>query len=116
MRRIAFAALISIASTSAWAKDISCTGIMIDIDIDARMDFPYAVVYDETNARTCMLDQGPAGHDPLRGLCNVGETCTISGPYKRQIRNTYILDFGDRRVHVEAPQGSPPRLEVPSGK
>jgi hypothetical protein len=77
---------------------------------------PYAEFYDAENYRTCLLDRGRAGHDPLRGLCNVGETCTISGPYKRQIRDTYILDFGDRRVHVEAPEGSPPRLEVPSGK
>jgi hypothetical protein len=116
MRRIVLGAVVAIASTSAMAKDISCTGTLIDVDIDPRMDFPYAVIYDAENYRTCLLDRGRAGHDPLRGLCNVGETCTISGPYKRQIRDTYILDFGDRRVHVEAPEGSPLREKVPTRK
>jgi hypothetical protein len=116
MGRILLGAIITIASTSSMASNISCTGTLIDVDIDQRMDFPYAVVYDSENYRTCMLDRGRAGHDPLRGLCNVGETCTISGPYKRQVHDTYILDFGDRGVHVEAPKGSPLRQEVPSGK
>ena len=89
------------ADVGTLAKDISCTGTMIDVDIDARMDFPYAVVYEQANARTCMLDRGPAGHDPLRGVCNVGERRTISGPYKRQVRETYILKFMGRKVHVE---------------
>jgi hypothetical protein len=116
MKRIVLGTIMAIASASAMAKDISCAGTLIDVDIDPRMAFPYAVVYDAENYRTCMLDRGRAGHDPLRGLCNVGETCTISGPYKRQIRDTYILDFGDRGVHVKALEGLPLRQEVPSGK
>jgi hypothetical protein len=86
------------------AKDISCSGILIDVDLDPHMDFPYAVVYDNDNYRACMLDRGHAGHDPLRGICNEGESCTISGQYKRSVRDhTYFLDFSDRRVQVKGP-------------
>ena len=103
MRYLALVAVLAVASSGAMAKDISCTGILIDVDADQRMDFPYAVVYDVENYRTCMLDRGHAGHDPLRGICNQGETCTISGPYKRSVRdNTYFLEFGDRREQVKA--------------
>jgi hypothetical protein len=77
----------ALAGNIAVAKDISCTGTMSDVVNDPRMAFPYAVVYDIENHRTCML----------RGLCNAGETCTISGPYRRQNNETYIFDFGDRR-------------------
>ena len=101
----------ALAGNIAVAKDISCTGTMSDVVNDPRMPFPYAVVYDIENHRTCMLDRGPAGHDPLRGLCNAGETCTISGPYQRQNNETYILNFGDRRVNVKGPTH-----EVPSGR
>ena len=62
----------ALAGNIAVAKDISCTGTMSDVVNDPRMAFPYAVVYDIENHRTCMLDRGPAGHDPLRGLCNAG--------------------------------------------
>jgi hypothetical protein len=106
MKRFVLATMIAMTTSSAIAKDISCTGTLIEVDTDQRMAFPYAVVYDTENNRTCMLDRGRAGHDPLRGLCNVGEPCTISGPYQRQIRDTYMLNFADRRVHVEAPKGS----------
>jgi hypothetical protein len=102
MKRLALAAAaIALATAAANARDtISCSGTMIDVDIDARMAFPYAAVYDASNSRTCMLDRGPAGHDPLRGICNAGEHCTISGPYKRHVRETYFFDFGDRAVSV----------------
>ena len=101
----------ALAGNIAVAKDISCTGTMSDVVNDPRMAFPYAVVYDIENHRTCMLDRGSAGHDPLRGLCNAGETCTISGPCRRQNNETYIFDFGDRRVNVKGPAH-----EVPSGR
>jgi hypothetical protein len=89
-------------SSAALANEVTCTGTMIEIDLDARAAFPYAVVYDSEAGRTCMLDRGPAGHDPLRGLCNAGESCTITGPYRRRIRETYFLNFADQKVRVEA--------------
>jgi hypothetical protein len=104
--RSAIAAALAIASTVANARDsISCTGIMIDVDIDPHMSFPYAAVYDANNSRTCMLNRGPAGHDPLRGICNAGERCTISGPYKRRVRETYFFDFSDSKVSVSGVAG-----------
>ena len=101
----------ALAANTAVAKDISCTGTMSDVVNDPRMAFPYAVVYDIENHRTCMLDRGPGGHDPLHGLCNAGETCTISGPYRRQNNETYLFDFADRRVSVKGPTH-----ELPSGR
>jgi hypothetical protein len=109
---IAAASLLAIGMSTAMARDISCTGPMIDVDLDPRMAFPYAAIYDPDHNRTCMLDRGPAGHDPLRGICNPGETCSISGPYKRNVRETYFLDLMDRRVTVKRPE----RGEAPSGK
>ena len=44
------------AGNIAVAKDISCKGTMSDVVNDPRMAFPYAVVYDIENHRTCMLD------------------------------------------------------------
>jgi len=111
VRQPALIVTAALAGNIAVAKDISCTGTMSDVVNDPRMAFPYAVVYDIANHRTCMLDRGPADHDPLRGLCNAGETCTISGPYQRQNNETYILNFGDRRVNVKGPTH-----EVPSGR
>jgi hypothetical protein len=88
MRRIVLGAFVAaIASSAGMAKDISCTGVLIDVDIDPRMAFPYAVVYDADNYRTCMLDRGPAGHDPLRGICNQNE----KAPSAAHTCGTYVI-------------------------
>jgi hypothetical protein len=102
-KHFAITAVIGLLTTAAFAKNnvVSCSGTMIDVDLDQRMDFPYAAVYDADNYRTCMLDRGPAGHDPLRGVCNAGQQCAISGPYKRRVRDTYFLRFGDPGVNVK---------------
>jgi hypothetical protein len=103
MIRTTPAIMFTLASSAAFAANISCVGTMIDIDIDPRADFPYAAVYDEENGRTCMLNRGTARHDPLRGLCAVGQRCTIKGTYRTKIGNTYYLDFG-RDAGIEGPR------------
>jgi hypothetical protein len=65
----------------------------------ARADFPMAVVYDDSNSlagytRTCVLDLGRAGHWPLRGACQNGERCVLSGPYFKRIGSTYYMREG----------------------
>src|SRR5258707_15867044 len=97
------AIMLAVASSAALAAKISCTGTMIDIDTDPRADFPYAAVYAQENGRTCMLNRGRAGHDALRGLCAVGQRCTIKGTYRKKIGNTYYFDFG-RDADIEGPR------------
>ena len=92
--------------------DITCSGTLIDVDVKPGAVWPLAVVYDIEGRRACVIDRLNAGHDPLRGACNVGEGCTVSGIIGRKIGETYFLDRWD----AKAPAGSPPGLEVPSGK
>jgi hypothetical protein len=75
--------------------------------------WPCAVVYDIEGHRACMIDRLNAGHDPLRGMYNVGERCTISGSYKRKIGfGTFLMKVWD----AQAPEASPLREEVPTGR
>jgi hypothetical protein len=65
------------ASTIAVAqkRTVTCSGILIEVDMIAGAAFPMAVVYDNTdelNTRTCVLDVGRAGHWPLKGACWTG--------------------------------------------
>jgi hypothetical protein len=63
---------------------VTCTGILIEVDMKLGADFPMAVVYDDSDpggTRTCVLDLGHAGHWPLKGACWTGEKCVLSGPY-----------------------------------
>ena len=58
-----------------------------------------AVIYDntdDTNAHTCVLDVGHAGHRPLRGACSEGEKCRLSGPYLKKIGQTYYMRVWDK--------------------
>ena len=86
-----------------WRTKITCTGILIEVDMTPRADFPMAVVYDNSDElkwRTWVLDLGHAGHWPLRGACWVGEKCVLSGPYYKKIGNTYYMREWDK---AEAP-------------
>jgi hypothetical protein len=76
------------------SRVVTCTSILIEVDINPRADFPMAVVYDNTdplNTHTCVLDLGRAGHWPLKGACWTGEKCVLSGPYFKKIGNTYYM-------------------------
>jgi hypothetical protein len=93
------------ASTIAVAqkRTVTCSGILIEVDMIAGAAFPMAVVYDNTdelNTRTCVLDVGRAGHWPLKGACSTGEKCILSGPYFKKIGNTYYMRAWDK---AEAP-------------
>jgi hypothetical protein len=82
---------------------VTCTGILVEVDMNPRADFPMAVIYDNTDmsaTRTCVLDVGHAGHWPLRGACEPGEKCRIIGPYFKKIGNTYYMRQWDK---VETP-------------
>jgi hypothetical protein len=85
---------------------IACTGILIEMDMNADADFPMAVVYDNTESpsRTCVLDLGHAGHWPLKGACYTGEKCVLSGPYFKKIGNTYYMREWDKAESPDHPQ------------
>ena len=100
-------ALIVGGSTIAVAQKptVTCTGILIEVDMIVGAAFPMAVVYDNTDelksgTRTCVLDVGRAGHWPLRGACWTGEKWILSGPYFKKIGNTYYMRAWDK---AEAP-------------
>jgi hypothetical protein len=114
MIRIAPIVLFAIASSAALAKDIACSGTLIDVDMKPGAAWPLAVVYDIEGHRACVIDRLNVGHDPFRGACNVGEGCTVHGSIGRKISETYFLD--PMRWNAEAPADSPLRREVPSGK
>jgi hypothetical protein len=67
---------------------ITCTGTLVDIQTRA-VGWPLAVIYDASSRRTCMVDRAGAEHDPMKP-CHVGETCRISGSYRR-VGNTYSI-------------------------
>jgi hypothetical protein len=107
--KYALAALFTaLAVTSANAqlnksRVVTCTGILIEVDMNPSADFPMAVVYDNTdalNTHTCVLDLGRAGHWPLKDACWTGEKCVLSGPYFKKVGNTYYMRQWDR---AEAP-------------
>jgi hypothetical protein len=87
---------------------VTCIGILIEVDMEPGADFPMAVIYDDTDS-TCVVDLGHAGHWPLKGACQNGEKCRISGPYFRKIGNTFYMQAWDHAEHV------PPYDEIPSG-
>src|SRR3974390_1416404 len=85
------------------AQKITCTGTLIEEDMNPRADFPMAVVYDNRdslNSRTSVLDHAPAGPRPLKVACWLGEKCILSGPYYKKIGNTYYMREWDK---AEAP-------------
>jgi hypothetical protein len=94
------AALCIAGSFPALAQNrITCTGILIAVDMVPRAMFPMAVIYDNTeefNPHTCVLDVGPAGHWPLRGACSEGFKCRISGRYFKKIGHTYYMREWDK--------------------
>jgi hypothetical protein len=86
---------------------VTCTGILIEVDMNPHADFPMAVVYDNTespNSHTRVLDLGRAGHWPLRGACSPGQKCVLSGPYFKKIGNTYYMREWDKAKDPDHPQ------------
>jgi hypothetical protein len=75
--------------------EVTCTGILIPVDMVPHADFPMAVIYENgdgsSNSHTCVLDLGHAGHWPLRGDCWEGEKCVLTGSYFKKIGNTYYM-------------------------
>jgi hypothetical protein len=83
---------------------VTCTGILIEVDMNPGADFPMAVVYDDSDtigSHTCVLDLGHAAHWPLRGACYTGEKCVLKGPYFKKIGNTYYMKEWEK---AEAPE------------
>ena len=81
------------------SKRVECVGVLVEVDMVERADFPMAVVYDNSNflaAHTCVFDVGRAGHWPLRGPCAPGEQCRLIGPYFKKIGDTYYMRAWDK--------------------
>jgi hypothetical protein len=87
-------------------RTVTCSGILIEIDMNPQADFPMAVVYDNTDpsTRTCVLDLGHTGHWPLKGACWVGEKCVLNGPYFKKIGSTYYTREWDKAEAPDHPQ------------
>jgi hypothetical protein len=97
---------VNVSVAHAQKNRIACTGVLIEIDMDADADFPMAVVYDNTESpsRTCVLDLGHTAHWPLKGACYAGEKCILTGPYFKKIGNTYYMREWDKAVSPDHPQ------------
>ena len=99
---ILIAALYLAVGQLAWGQSkrtVECVGVLVEVDMVERADFPMAVVYDNsdlTKAHTCVLDVGRAGHWPLKGACQPGEQCRLTGPYFKKIGNTYYMRTWDK--------------------
>jgi hypothetical protein len=86
---------------------VTCTGILIEVYMKPHVDFPMAVVYDNTESpftHTCVLDLGHAGHWPLRGACSPGQKCVLIGRYFKKIGNTYYMREWDKAEDPDHPQ------------
>ena len=86
---LAAAVLLGMGPASAQSNRVTCTGILIDVDLRAGDEWPLAVIYDMTGHYTCTIDRRGSGHDPLRP-CSVGEKCRIVGTF-RKIGQTYSI-------------------------
>jgi hypothetical protein len=85
-------AMLAPAAESASAQStryITCTGILIDVDVRTRAQWPLAVIWDADGNYACTVDREGSGHDPLRP-CNAGEKCRIVGTF-RKIGQTYSI-------------------------
>lgn len=82
------AAAVALATPAAAQPSITCTGTLIDVDTQAKADWPLAMIYDQSG-RVCTVDRGGAGHDPLRP-CSVGEKCRVVGTF-RKIGQTFTI-------------------------
>jgi hypothetical protein len=94
-------------SAGAQKNRVTCTGLLIEVDMNPNADFPMAVVYDDTDSvapHACVLDVGRAGHWPLKGACWVGEKCVISGKYFKKIGKTYYMREWDKAEAPDHPQ------------
>jgi hypothetical protein len=96
----------------AQSKHVSCDGILVEVDMVPKADFPMVVVYDNTDTRTfeahtCVLDVGHAGHWPLRGVCWPGERCILSGSYYKKIGHTYYMRAWDKAEAPDHAKGQP---------
>jgi hypothetical protein len=92
MRKILLAVTLVALSSPAFAqsREVTCTGILVDVDMKSNAPWPLAVIYDANGGYTCAIDRLNAGHDPLRP-CDVGERCSVVGIYTKKIRQTYLI-------------------------
>jgi hypothetical protein len=74
------------------AADFTCTGVMVPLELSVKADWPLTVIYDAKEGRTCLIDWGRAGRDPLRGSgCEPGAECRVIGSYRKKIGQTYFI-------------------------
>lgn len=103
---VAVGLLLSIGTVRAGAqKQITCTGVLVDVWLNSKAMWPLGVIYDATNNYTCSIDRLHAGHEPLKP-CNVGEQCRVTGIASRTLgypdlgNPTYVIQ---QIISVERP-------------
>ena len=77
---VAVGASCIVASHPAFAQNVravTCTGILIDVWLKPRAEWPLAVIYDATDHFTCTIDRQNHGHDMKP--CAAGEKCRVVG-------------------------------------
>ena len=104
----AFLMLLVLYTCPALAEsgNVTCTGTLVDIDLDPKANFPKAVIYDTNGDYTCLIDRGHAGHDPLKP-CHQGIECRLIGTYKKKIGQTYFIDTWMALCIRNDPYGDP---------
>jgi hypothetical protein len=78
-------------SAQIYGDRITCTGVLVDVSLNSKADFPLAVIYDAKGDYTCVIDRGHAGHDPL-SPCGSGKECRFIGTFKKKNDTTYFID------------------------
>jgi hypothetical protein len=106
--KISIAAALALALTAnaqaGAQKQITCTGVLVDVWLNSKAMWPLGVIYDATNNYTCSVDRLNSGHEPLKP-CNVGEQCRVTG-IASQLGNpvfgnpTYVIQ---QSISVERP-------------
>ena len=101
---------------------VTCTGILIEVDMNARADFPMAVVYDNSDSlasRTCVLDLGHAGHWPLKGVSFRVHLPNISSVQKSRAGagclNSFSASISGASAGVRLPSGGAAGVDATGG-
>jgi hypothetical protein len=101
--RLAFAAIVAAAAPltfSAHADDgnvITCTGPLTYLDLA----IPLAIVVDEADGHSCLLERARAGHSPI-GSCVYDARCSLTGTAEDNLDNTYTIKRVIRATAADA--------------
>jgi hypothetical protein len=86
---VAIAVVVTSPAISAPADDgnvITCTGALTYLDLA----IPLAIIVDETDGRSCLLERSQAGRSPV-GSCVYGARCSLTGTAEDNLDHTYTI-------------------------